>query len=476
MNIDEKLIYETKKLLLVRYPRFGSEVAKANIEYRTDLKYHTAAADGRNVYIDPEYFKNLSEDERLFVIAHEIMHNKFFHMYRLKDSNGVMRDLNIWNEATDAIINANLERDGFTIKKGYVNRPEAINYTAEEFYEILLKEREEKQKNNKKNSNRQNEDKQDEKSKSGQKGKKNEQGQNGNAEEKFRDDHSMWEEAFRERENGSKNNKEHEKDINKSKENSEKNSEQTSDDIKFEFDERSEFEQNREERMERAKKRFDKTKRKIRGEQILEETIDLGRIGKSRNEIDWKLLLRREVERSETIWSQRRSIAENNYAYRLEEIDVEEESETEVMIDVSGSVDLELVKAFLKELKPLIKQTKLKVGCFNERFWGFVDVRTIKDIDSFTIPRAARSMEYAWTEDWDLAVRSFSKKRETNKIVFTDGDPCPGRMPREDLKRENVIWMVYGNKNFKPCCGRVINITGKQLGKLCQLHHEQEIR
>ena len=40
-------------------------------------------------------------------------------------------------------MNANLERDGFTIKEGYVNKPEALNYSAEEFYEILLKEREE---------------------------------------------------------------------------------------------------------------------------------------------------------------------------------------------------------------------------------------------------------------------------------------------------------------------------------------------
>lgn len=158
MDIDKSLIYETKNLLLARYPRFGSEVAKANIEYRTDLKYHTAAADGKNVYIDPEYFKGLNENDRLFLIAHEFMHNKFLHMYRLKDSKGVMRDIDIWNEATDAIINANLERDGFTIKEGYVNRPEAVNYSAEEFYKILLKEKEGQQKDNKTNSgNEQNE-------------------------------------------------------------------------------------------------------------------------------------------------------------------------------------------------------------------------------------------------------------------------------------------------------------------------------
>ena len=56
-----------------------------------------------------------------------------------------MRDLDVWNIATDAIINANLERDGFTIKEGYVNKPEALNYSAEEFYQILLREKQKQQ-------------------------------------------------------------------------------------------------------------------------------------------------------------------------------------------------------------------------------------------------------------------------------------------------------------------------------------------
>lgn len=135
------------------------------------------------------------------------------------------------------------------------------------------------------------------------------------------------------------------------------------------------------------------------------------------------------------------------------------------MIDVSGSVDLDLVKAFLRQVKPILKQSNLKVGCFNEKFWGFVDIKDVKDIDNFTIPQEARG-DSAWTEDWDLAVRSFTKKREINKIVFTDGYPCPGNMPEEDLKKENVVWLVYGNEEFEPCCGKIINMTERQLEKL----------
>lgn len=113
----EDLITNTKKLILARYPRFGTEIAKARIEYRKDLKYHTAATDGKNVYVDPDYFASLTEEEREFLVAHEIMHMKYEHMYRMKTKEAEIRNPEIWNEATDAIINANLERDGFVIKE-----------------------------------------------------------------------------------------------------------------------------------------------------------------------------------------------------------------------------------------------------------------------------------------------------------------------------------------------------------------------
>ena len=476
MSVDTGVIYDAKRKMLAKYPRFGSEIAAANIEFRDDLPSHTAATDGKNIYVDPNYFESISENDRLFTIAHEIMHIKFMHMYRLVDKDGKKRNPELWNIATDAIINANLERDGFTIKEGYVNMPEALNYSAEEFYEILLKEKDkqQQQQNGQENQGDSGEQSENNEGKDGSqndmneqgepKGKQSgEQGQDGNQNdgdgenEKLShqgDDHSSWEEAFRNYEQQG-----HKKQQSDGTKQSTIEQEQTQAD----FDERSEFEDNRQEKRERFKSRRKKTEQDIRGTE--EGIIDLGNVGESKETIDWKLLIRREVEKTETIWSQRRSIAENNYAYRLEENDIEDEAETEIMIDVSGSVQLDLVKAFLRQIKPLLKQSKLRVGCFNEKFWGLVDIKNVRDIDNFTIPKGARGNS-AWTEDWDLAVRSFTKKREINKIVFTDGYPCPGTMPKEDLKRENVIWLVYGNKNFNPCCGKVINITEKQLEKL----------
>lgn len=497
------MIYDVKRKMLTKYPRFGSEIAVANIEFRDDLPFHTAATDGKNIYVDPEYFESLSENDRLFTIAHEIMHIKFMHMYRLTDKNGKKRDPELWNIATDAIINANLERDGFTIKEGYVNMPEALNYSAEEFYEILLRKKEEKEKQQQQQNGQESQGDSGEQSENGEskdgsqndideqgkpQGKQSgEQGQdenNGDGENEGEgkdkeegeeedgkpsnqgDDHSLWEEAFRNQQQGQKADQKQEK-------NEAEKQKEIDGQPQMTIDERGEFEDNRQEKRERFKARREKTKHDIRGAQE-EESIKLGSIGESRENIDWKTLLRREVEKTETIWSQKRSIAENNYAYRLEENDIEDEAETEIMIDVSGSVNLDLVKAFLRQIKPILKQSKLKVGCFNERFWGLVDIKNERDIDNFTIPREARGSS-AWTEDWDLAVRSFTKKKEINKIVFTDGYPCPGTMPKEDLKRENIIWLVYGNKAFNPCCGKVINITERQLEQLHLVSRDDSI-
>lgn len=476
------LIYDTKRKMLAKYPRFGSEIANTPIVLTN--KVRTGSTDGKKIYINPEHFANVDENHRLYLLSHETFHKKFMHMYRLKDKDGNMRDLELWNIVCDAIDNANLKRDGIKIPDGRICSDAdkeygdwVLEYNCEELYELKKRQREEQgqeqeQDNQQGSGQSDGQDNKQENRQNQEQGKEqdnenSDQTENQNPDEgkSQGDDHSLWEEAFKQQQNSQKKGQRQNENSQKQEQGQEQ--EQTGEEhTDIDFDEKGEFEDNRKEKREKFKSRREKTEKDIRSTD--KGTIELGDIGKSKEEIDWKLLLRREVEKTETIWSQRRSIAENNYAYRLEENDIEDEAETEVMIDVSGSVDLELVKSFLRQLKPLLEQSKLRVGCFNEQFWGLVDIKNVKDIDNFTIPKGARGHS-AWTEDWDLAVRSFTKKREINKIVFTDGYPCPGTMPKEDLKRENIIWLVYGNKDFKPCCGKVINITEKQLEQLHQI-------
>ena len=438
-----KLIEDTKRLILSRYPRFGSDIAKASIIYVTDdptLK--TASTDGKNIYVNPTYFASLSKDDKMFLIAHEFMHIKFGHIHRMVDKNGQPRNSYLWNIATDAIINANLERDGFKIKEGYVNRPDALNYTAEEYYELLLRE---DKKNNQQNQNNQQSNQQQNNGQSTQ--------QNSEQKQHTESDHSRW---------------------NQNSQNKTQNQTNTSEAPQAggdgEQDERQEFEQNRDERKSKAKQKLERMRQAAFAgleKQALAKKLELENLGTSKKEIDWRLLLRREIEKTETIWTQRRSIAENNYAYRLEENDVEEEAMTEAMIDISGSVEPNLVRAFLRIVKQLIKHSTLKVGFFNDKAHNFVEIKYDKDIDNLTIQGGGGT-------NYNIAVRAFTKKSEINKIIFTDGGE--GIMPTEDLKKESVLWIVYGNKNFNPCCGKVIHITREELIQINAMDNETSSR
>ena len=441
------LIFDTKRKILAKYPRFASEIAAANVIYDKNLKYHTAATDGKNVYIDPDYFASLSEDDRMFLIAHEVLHIKFMHMYRLKDKNGVERDMDLWNEATDAIINANLERDGFKIKEGYINRPEALGYSAEEFYQILLKEKQRGRKSPQNKSNGENNDQ-----KSTEKAESHE----------FGDDHSMWEKAFENYEE-----KKAEKISDETKTDAKPKQEQEEN---IDIDENAEFTANRQEKIQRFK---NKTKAQDKIMKRFASPIDFNNLGTSQEEIDWRRILERNIKKPDVVWSRRRGIKENNYAYRLEETEVDDEAITEVMLDISGSVDINLLRAFLRQLKPLLRESKLKVGCFNTKFWDFVDINSNDEIDNFSI--SAEAMEWSGGTDLDLPVRSFSKDKDINKIIFTDGFTNSWNMPKSDLRRENVIWLVYGNTSFKPICGKVIYISERQLHSMQEIYNSQNL-
>ena len=52
--------------------------------------------------------------------------------------------MEVWNIATDAVINANLERDGCELFDNCVKIENALDYDSEELYEILMEKYKEK--------------------------------------------------------------------------------------------------------------------------------------------------------------------------------------------------------------------------------------------------------------------------------------------------------------------------------------------
>ena len=194
------------------------------------------------------------------------------------------------------------------------------------------------------------------------------------------------------------------------------------------------------------------------GKGIQREGRKLSDIGIATPLIDWRKLLRQAVKYDEE-WTRKNARMRNGYfRHRVEEIPI---PETEILLDTSGSVSETLLRNFLRECKNILANSKVKVGCFNTEFHGFIELRRVEDIDNMSFPIGGGT-------DFNAAVEAFSR-RVPNKIIFTDGEaPMPEKAVR------NVIWVVFGNQQINPKGGKVININGEQLRKLYRYMQEDK--
>ena len=103
MNVES-----IKRRLLVKYPFFGSVVANSN--FIAEPAVGTAGTDGQTIYYNPNFIESITDEEQTFIFAHEICHIAFDHIFR---SEG--KDKDLWNIATDSVVNAFLKQDGLPI-------------------------------------------------------------------------------------------------------------------------------------------------------------------------------------------------------------------------------------------------------------------------------------------------------------------------------------------------------------------------
>ena len=417
-------INRIKRKMLVKYPFFGSIVA--NLNYVEDNECSTIETDGKTVFYNTEFVEKLTEKQLVFVFAHEVCHIAFNHIERSKGKN-----LKLWNIATDAVINAFLQKDGLEIVEDGVDIPEAINYDAEALYEKLLKELEKKKSQNEsveKNSQEQSESS----SKNVGDGVSEKQVEDFVEElvgqQKGHDNHDLWGQP----------NKDVEKKIQEISQMGEKNA----------------FEENKKEKV----KQFEKLKNELAKQSTsagsVGKTTDsfqrrIENIGASKPLIDWRKLLK-EAVKVDVDWSYKNAGVEDGIVrpYLEEEL----KPETEIILDTSGSVNETLLRNFLRECKNILKTSKVKVGCFDTKFYGFQEIRKLSDIDNMKFVGGGGT-------DFNAAVNAFSRRVE-NKIIFTDGE---ADMPYKSL---NAVWIVFGDRVINPKGGKVINITREQLKKL----------
>lgn len=564
MNYDIKSI---KNKMLVKYPFFGSVIA--DVKYEEDKSLGTAGTNGEIIYYNPDYLNSLSKEEQTFVFAHEVCHIAFNHILR---SEG--KDVNLWNIATDGVINQFLKRDGLKMPEGGVDIADALNYDAEQLYEKLLQEKQQNQENqqnsqehqnqqnnsksnnNQKNGNSQNSNndqqsdgshkQNSEKSQNGQDSnqissnsknnensqssedsqeqsnnqdnsqinaqqnnsnsdkQKNDNSQNGkndqqsadvngskenasqqdisdtknsqqsdkqskdsnNDDKKHKDvghdTHSMWEETVK---------KHKEQEQNKEKKNNEINKKNKNSSEKDDFEKKQEELENMGEKkafkknLEDRKKQLEELKEAISklasqaGSTSNEDVREIENIGISKPLIDWRYILR-EAIKYDVDWSyQNATIEDGVITPNLEE---QPKPETEIVLDTSGSISDVLLRNFLRECKNILQQSRVKVGCFDTKFYGFHEIRTEQDIENMKFVGGGGT-------DFYVAINAFTRRVE-NKIIFTDGEAWMPNIPCD------AIWIVFGQTKINPKGGKVIYITPEQLDKLYGFDFNDNVR
>lgn len=456
-----------KRKMLVKYPFFGSIVANVNYEENTAIQ--TACTDGQTIYYNPDFLKKLKPEEQIFVFAHEVCHIAFDHIRR---SDG--KDPQVWNMATDGVINQFLKRDGLKFVEGCVDIEEAINYDAEQLYDKLLKEKQQNQGQNEQSSQQNQQDsssseqgqQSQEQSSSEDYQKQNENQSQGQGTSSSKSDsseeqnhdvghdtHSMWKNAVkRQKETESKDKKESQSDeqqTEKQKQQEEKLQQEIEKISKI--GEQKAFNKNLEEKrkeLEALKKALSQQAMGA-GKSTSGEQRIIRDIGKSKPIIDWRYILRESIK-YDVDWSYKNAYVEDGIvSASLEEQPM---PETEIVLDTSGSINEILLKNFLRECKNILQYSKLKVGCFDTKFYGFHEIRTEEDIENMVF-------EGGGGTDFDVAVRAFTRRVE-NKIIFTDGDADMPNIPMD------AIWIVFGGIEINPEGGRVIQINKEQLDRL----------
>lgn len=437
MNIN---VNEIITEVIRRYDFLGSIFASVKIvqDYNCYENHGnpSASASRKKISYHPDFLSRLDREEQVFIFAHEGFHILLKHHERSKGKNP-----RLWNIATDAIINANLKKDNFKLIEGVVYRPDAIGYSAEQYYQKLLKEGTEKEdyqpQNSENNSPEENENNQNSSSQNND--SNSTQQQDYKKYDVGHDTHSNWytdEYDLKESQ---------EENLNSRETLSQKDTEQE------EINDTEVFDKNRKkqkQRLENLRKNLVKRMLEI-GQDSNSEIFTFDTVGEKINLIKWQKLLL-DNTKIEDDWSFQNATIE--YGVLTPHLEEQPQPETEILIDTSGSVSNNLVRNFLRECKALLQTSKIKVGCFDTKFYGFQEIKNEEDIDNFTITGRGGT-------DFNVAVEAFTRRTE-NKIIFTDGYAS---MPQKEI---NAIWIVYGPKKINPKGGKVIYIPEEQFQEL----------
>jgi len=385
------------KKLLVRLPVLRDYQDK--VSFIESKNVRTASTSGTIIFYNSEFFSSISKDEQLFTLAHEFLHIILKHIPRLKG-----KDIEIWNYATDAVINQMLLKMGFHMPLGLIDCPDAINYSSEEYYEMIKNRPDCEELMDKYRDKRSNEE--------------------------HITTHETWSIEPCEIEPASKDNSD-------------------SLDKLPNISEKDLLEKNKELVHRENSDYVDRINNESTLKTAGNESGSLDNIGEAQPAIDWTLFLqkyKRKIISADYNLNNGEFNEEGFYVYPYE---VKRGCDVEIVIDTSISVDDNMIRAFLRECKNIFNETKIKIGCFDTKFYGFHEINSLEDIDNFVI-------EGRGCTDFNPAVEAFSPKSNV-KIIFTDGGAS---VPN---KAADIIWLLWEKKEFNPPGGTVLYVDPNTL-------------
>lgn len=355
------------KEILFKYPLFGNVIVNLEFRHTSENVNAPAFTDGKRIYYKDEFLKNYNDDEKMFIILHEIFHIVLSHLFRNEG-----KDPDLLNYVEDGIINQLLVHNGLIMPEGLVNIEDALDYSVDELYMKYLPKL---------------------------KIIKQWMGEN-----TFHMDLSGLSEMLQQMIRSS-----YSENIVDLLEDNEKLQQDLFEDYKCELE-----------------SIFNKSKSQIFGKG---EEITSAPVGRSSPLLRWQDLFESSIYTPQD--SSSYFEIQMDGIIKKETKSIEDVSDSEIVIDSSGSMSINLIKAVLRECKNMLLCSCIKVGFCDQVFYGWNQIKTEDDIDRLKI-------EGRCGTDFSIMVNSFSKNVD-NKIIITDGygnfpEHCPG-----------ILWIIIGD-------------------------------
>ena len=132
MSEAQQKFTRARSQLLLKQPFFGTLCLRLKPIETEEVP--TAGTDGKRLLYNPKFFLSLTGQQRVGLLAHEVMHVVFMHMVRLHE-----RDPYLWNVAGDYVINLVVRDAGLQLPQTDLIDDKYANMTTDQIYAELQK-------------------------------------------------------------------------------------------------------------------------------------------------------------------------------------------------------------------------------------------------------------------------------------------------------------------------------------------------